>query len=183
MNSTIRVFFAINFNEKIREQLREVSNELKKHYHEPIKWIKPSDYHLTLQFIEKFNPEQLEAIIQSFQAIRLTAPFTLITGKLIGLPIENPHIIAVSVTLTDELATLVRSLNNILNIHGYPPDKRPFSPHVTLARIKRQKKPLSIEPIDISATQLVSSITLFQSQLTPEGSEYAVLHDFGFYSD
>jgi 2'-5' RNA ligase len=57
--------------------------------------------------------------------------------------------------------------------------KRPFLPHITLGRLAKPGwKSISFQQEAKEFNQLVSRITLFESQLSPEGSHYSALHEF-----
>jgi 2'-5' RNA ligase len=67
---------------------------------------------------------------------------------------------------------------------GYPPDRYPFRPHVTLARVKHRPPPQLAQIMQEHATTSwgtfdVVAVELFKSTLTPAGSRYEVLATAG----
>ena len=59
----------------------------------------------------------------------------------------------------------------------YKPEKRPFWPHVTLARVKRDRRaePLPADPPPPAGELRAEHVTLYESLLRPQGAEYRPL--------
>ena len=60
----------------------------------------------------------------------------------------------------------------------YQPEKRPFWPHITLARVKRRERrvaPLPETPAPPSEPFSASELTLYRSTLRPQGALYEPL--------
>jgi 2'-5' RNA ligase len=80
---------------------------------------------------------------------------------------------------TKGLSLLVSTLEENLKALGFVLEDRTFLPHITLGRItKSRRKPIMLQPTITANSQHVSYITLFESQLSPEGSKYSVLQLF-----
>ncbi|MFO1093611.1 MAG: 2'-5' RNA ligase family protein [Planctomycetaceae bacterium] len=79
-----------------------------------------------------------------------------------------------------ELSDLQVRVESLASEFGYAPEIRPFHPHVTLARVKHRPPPALQQLLsEHAATEWghceVASVELFQSTLTPGGSQYKVL--------
>jgi 2'-5' RNA ligase len=59
----------------------------------------------------------------------------------------------------------------------YEPEKRPWLPHVTVARFRRPGHPFSLQNVNIGAFGVVRMV-LYSSDLKPGGAEHSPLADF-----
>jgi 2'-5' RNA ligase len=61
---------------------------------------------------------------------------------------------------------------------GKPPEPRPFSGHLTLARARDSRRGVDLRPFvgtPVSATWPVSQVCLVESRLSPKGANYEVV--------
>jgi 2'-5' RNA ligase len=66
---------------------------------------------------------------------------------------------------------------------GFPTEGRPFHPHLTLGRVKRDARPAALAGLATDLDSLVyetevsvESVDLMQSTLTPQGAQYTQRH-------
>ena len=59
----------------------------------------------------------------------------------------------------------------------YEPEKRPWLPHVTVARVRRPGHPFSLQNVNIGAFGVVRTV-LYSSDLKPGGAVHSPLADF-----
>jgi 2'-5' RNA ligase len=84
-------------------------------------------------------------------------------------------------TESDELNAIAEAIDKELIEIGFPPEKRAFKGHLTLARIRNFDAGTKIieackEYKDFDAkSSLVDTVTVYQSQLTNQGSIYTVI--------
>jgi 2'-5' RNA ligase len=87
----------------------------------------------------------------------------------------------VALALDDPSGTLVRLQAEVsagLAAEGlYEPEKRPWLPHVTVARFRRPGHPFSLQNVNIGAFGVVRMV-LYSSHLNPAGAVHAPLADF-----
>jgi 2'-5' RNA ligase len=80
----------------------------------------------------------------------------------------------------DGLTRLAKSVERAARAQGFPPETRPFHPHLTLARADRRSRPRS--PAEAEAGFLgeveARELVLFQSRLEPRGARYTRLEAF-----
>jgi 2'-5' RNA ligase len=82
------------------------------------------------------------------------------------------------------LARVQQEIETMAQRHGFLPETRKFSPHLTLARFReprpdRRFAELAKELEDYHfGTSRVHEIVLYQSILRPQGAEYQALHKF-----
>lgn len=125
----LRLFFAAWPDAKWRERLRAIQDGLADLGGRP---THPRDLHLTLQFLGSVEQSRLEEIKAAVADVRM-APFEL---HLDGLEYwRRPRILAlVARQVPDALAAFVSELQGRMTPLGFPPDARPYRPHVTLVR-------------------------------------------------
>ncbi len=183
----IRSFIAIELPEEVRTGLKQIQDLLKSFDSAPAKWVDPQSIHLTLKFLGNVNGEKISTIVQAIRdaAIEVT-PFELKVDGLGSFP--NPkRVQVVWIGLTGELEKLQALQKNIeLQVAplGFPTEKRPFAPHLTLARVRESVTPVQRQTLGtrIIETQIglnlaikVGAISLMRSRLTPAGAVYTRL--------
>jgi 2'-5' RNA ligase len=179
----IRSFIAIALPTSVKEGLEDLIKELKSFFPK-LKWIKSSNIHLTLKFLGNIKEEQIPFIknIMSEVAQRVS-PFTL-QGFALGVfpSLNHPRVIWTGLQGgLDSLKTLGVSLEEGLAQIGFAKENRPFSPHLTLGRIKTTINTKSLSQIiekyaTFRTTSFIAEkIVLFKSELHPQGTRYTVL--------
>nr|MBC7245472.1 RNA 2',3'-cyclic phosphodiesterase [Chloroflexota bacterium] len=184
----IRTFVAIELDDALKNALRQVQEELKRAPVSRIgRWVSPDGIHLTLKFLGNVSTERLPEIIQAMErGCRSTAPFTIALSQPGFFP-NTRRLRVVWVGLTgdmDALQRLQRALESELNALGFPPEKRGFQPHLTLARIRDYARPNEREEmakrivatqVETSISMLVREVHLMRSDLRPTGAVYTRL--------
>jgi 2'-5' RNA ligase len=147
--------------------------------------VKPESLHVTLAFLgylaEKEIPrlgEIVEASLAAAPAIELGDPVPRPEhgrSRLFALPAESPGTIAIQAALEQRL----------IEARLFKPEKRPFWPHVTVARVRREergsKRPALVAerpgplPKDLSQSFRAVRLTLYRSQIQPQGAHYTPL--------
>ncbi len=156
-----------------------------------LRWVDPAGIHLTLAFLGELSDDQLEKAMAAAQYAATTSnPFAY---RLSGLgtfgPARQPRVLWMGVSEPSGALHLVhRALALALEQQGFPPEQRPFSPHLTLARIK---SPLSPEQLQLlqqllsryqfsSAAQRVTHLSVMKSELARSGARYTCLREYTF---
>ena len=179
----IRAFLAIDLPESYRTGLAAVQDYLRKSGAD-VRWTSVAGIHLTLKFFGNVPEAQVEAIAQAAEPLAAAqAPFTLqITGAGAFPSLKNPRVVWLGLNgdLTP-LAALHRGLDAAFAPLGFPPEGRPFAPHLTLGRVK---SPQGRERLTACLTQItepeaapfqVNEIILYRSNLSPQGATYLPL--------
>ncbi len=102
------------------------------------RWIEPSDYHVTLRFLGEVDGTVAADLDEGLAGARARAPFTVTLDGLASFGGERPRALYASVVLTPELADLQEEHERIARRAGAEPERRRFTPHVTLARLNRE---------------------------------------------
>ncbi|GLF90187.1 RNA 2',3'-cyclic phosphodiesterase [Bacillus safensis] len=130
------------------------------------KWTAPHDYHVTLVFLGAILEERLNKIIQLLDILSNEADsFPLELNELgqFGMK-ERPRVFFAKPIESESLMGLRKKVKEAVMSAGHPVEKRPFHPHMTIARkwnaddSFREQAPLSKKPYVME----VSRITLFE---------------------
>jgi len=181
----MRLFTAIDLPAPVREALARLLDQLKPTAR--LRWSPVENLHITTKFIGEW-PENRRAELES--ALRRLGSFDPIPIRLRGLGFfpnpQAPRVFWVGVEAGPGLAELARRTDEALARLGVPRETRPFSPHLTLARIK-EPVPLAglrqsiaqLETVDFGEFQ-ADRFYLYWSELRPSGSVYTMLSEFPF---
>jgi 2'-5' RNA ligase len=142
--------------------------------------VREEALHVTLVFLGWQDEQAAEAIAEAaFGAASLEPPL-LRAAEVRAVPPRDPRLFALDLEDDEERAsTLQRALSDALAAgRWYRPEKRPFWPHVTLARVKRGLRrvpPLPASPGPPADAFEARDLTLYRSTLRPQGAIYEPL--------
>jgi len=186
-----RIFIAINLPEDIKSKLLSFQ---RKWPTLPCRWTKPENLHITLLFLGNLDDNQLHETIKiSEEVAKRHKPFLIKLEKICFGPPKKfpPRMVWVKGELNQELANLQKDLEDSIFEHpAYrykEKETRPYSPHITLARIKAwefrrlEDRPEIDEPIDLRFE--VNSFEIMESHLKREGAEYEILESIVLIKD
>lgn len=185
----MRTFIAIAISEEIKNTLSQIESHLK-YAGADVKWVKPESVHLTLKFLGEIDEKKAAEVTAVLDSIaRSVKPFKVSIKDIGAFPkIEHPRVVWVGLDRgAAEITALAVRIDEALSRIGFAKEVRPFSPHLTIGRVrsplnndKLKEKMLSAAvSIDLSLVppHQTSSVILFQSTLTPQGSIYTKLHE------
>ena len=141
-----------------------------------LRWTQPDNLHLTLKFIGNIDMNQLDILKdQLIIQLRKTKIFVTTLEIIEWFPAAStPRVIALSSSVANaELQALAARCDQAAQQIGVPPNNHSFRGHITLAR-NRSKVPIN-NPLKKTVTPLtlqVNRVSIFQSQLTPQGPIY-----------
>jgi RNA 2',3'-cyclic 3'-phosphodiesterase len=183
----VRLFIAIELPEKVQAELTQLQKSLKSVDPSCAKWVDPGGIHLTLKFLGSASIEKLEAIKQGLKnAAQGISPFQLELSEVGAFPnLKRVQIVWVGLHGDIEaLQDLQKKIESNISPLGFPTERRPFRPHLTLARLRETASPqirqtlgdrLSQTKIENKLTFKVNSVNLMRSQLTRSGAIYTCL--------
>jgi RNA 2',3'-cyclic 3'-phosphodiesterase len=150
-----------------------------------IRWSRPGSIHLTLKYLGEIHADKLAQVKTALAAIAPVGKFTLTIKGFGFFPDEQrPEVLWAGIEAQGPLANLVKSVETAMSRLGFPQEKRPFTPHLTLARIKIPIPQVLLKPQLEKAGQSaiasfeVTEFVLFESRLLPSGAEYHKLARF-----
>ncbi len=181
----IRAFVAVELSSDIREKLSALQGQLKKVL-PPMNWVHPESIHLTLKFLGWVDSSRVSQLLSALELIgNRQNTFSLEIQRLGVFPsIKRPRILWVGVTgQTHIMQQLVLEIEATLESLGFPPEEKPYHPHLTLARIKRDNALVGAALIEnkvLEAEQSIGLMTvekflLFQSDIDAFGATYTPL--------
>jgi RNA 2',3'-cyclic 3'-phosphodiesterase len=179
----IRIFFAIDLPPKAKEKIGSYISVLKKKSKShAIRWTKPENLHITLQFLAEVKTEHLKKLIENVRAHMADAikhsAMTVGSVKLFPNP-YRPRVIVLEMMPQEALTNLSTLIGHGIKASDYEVESRPFRGHLTLGRIKHAQGVnlsfLSELPIPDVEVIEVNEVLIYRSEPQPEGSKYTVL--------
>jgi RNA 2',3'-cyclic 3'-phosphodiesterase len=189
----MRLFVAVDLDDQVREEvgrlIRRIRSEMRDDSSLKISWVAPDRLHLTLHFVGEVEESTAARLVEGIAApIDLTA-FDLTFGAVGTFSSRGrPNVIWLGVADGRlPLIELQRSVGQRLVSAGCELEERPFSPHLTLARLRqvrgtvpqkraeRQKGGLSPVQVQVRSRTLVDRVTLYESRLGRDGATHVPL--------
>jgi 2'-5' RNA ligase len=181
----IRSFIAIELPDDIRLALADLQAKLQAERQPSVKWVDSSSIHLTLKFLGNIAANRTDDIASAMaEAARDLAPFPL-EVKGLGVFPNLKRVRVVWVGMGGDISTLKllqqRIESNLVPL-GFARESRPFTPHLTLARVREKASPAEQQNFGqvIASTSFeaayhftVDHIALMRSQLTAGGAIYS----------
>jgi 2'-5' RNA ligase len=176
-NEKIRTFIAIDI--KASSDLIAFENEFK-NIDSKIKIVEPKNIHITIKFLGDTNIKLIEEIYDKIKySVKEIKPFD-ITLKGTGVFPDTNYIKVIWVGIKNGilLEEISNKIEENLNKIGIEKEKRKFSAHLTIARVKSAKNKDKILKIIEKYKNYhfgkinVNSIILKKSELTPKGPIY-----------
>ncbi|MSP17313.1 MAG: RNA 2',3'-cyclic phosphodiesterase [Myxococcales bacterium] len=178
----LRLFFGVNLALDSAQRIADATDRLQKLAGSRVRaaWVPAANLHVTLRFLGWTREEAVPALRDAVrEGLRGRKAFTISTRGLGAFPsLLAPKVLWVGVQdPSGGLARLARDLESWMRRLGYPAENRPFHPHVTIARVKEgrvDEGQSGIKDADFG-TSLVREVILYESTVTPIGSEYRAL--------
>ena len=178
----MRLFVAIALNDAVKAELRKAQRALAA-FDRTARWVTQDQMHLTLKFLGEVPDAQVEAICTAAGlAAAAMVPFELTVGGCGCFPPKGP--VRVVWVGTEEPGGVLARGNEACEAHyaelGFPREGRPFSPHLTLGRVRDDATAGKLRQA-VSAMQVarhrqpVKELCVVQSTLTPQGARYAIV--------
>jgi 2'-5' RNA ligase len=170
-----RLFVALELPPPVRDRLAAWRDEAITG-RDDLRPVAADSLHVTLAFLG-YRPEKEIAEIGrvTAEAVEACAPCRLAPAEVLPLPPRRPRLFALDLDDQDGLARRAQAALSKALARGrfYRPEKREFWPHVTLARVKRDRR---AEPLEAAPPQLerfeASEVVLYRSTLRPQGAIY-----------
>jgi RNA 2',3'-cyclic 3'-phosphodiesterase len=180
-----RLFVCIEIPSRAHEALGALQTRLRREGAR-VSWVAPTNLHLTLVFLGDVDSARVQSISAALEkAVEGTAPFAIQMRGAGAFPSsQRPRVLWVGVSgAVSELRSVHSRITNELAQIGLRGDANPFSPHLTLGRVKDDRDPalravtsiLTAEPIELEQFS-VSEIVLMRSELDPRGARHTPLY-------
>jgi 2'-5' RNA ligase len=143
--------------------------------------VRPEALHVTLVFLGWPDESAADRIADAaFGALPAGPPPVLTATGIKPVPPRNARLFALDLDEEAGRATALQAtMSDALEAGGwYRPEKRPFWPHITLARVKRGEwrvPPPAEDPRPPAEAFAAAAVTLYRSTLRPQGAQYEPL--------
>jgi 2'-5' RNA ligase len=166
-----RLFVALELPDGVRDALVRWRAAVR-----GLRLVGAEDLHVTLCFLGWRPRREIDEIGAACAAASAAwGPFEVSLGDPVWLPDRRPRVLAVRIVdASDALAGLQSWLSKKLSAGGwYAPEPRPFSGHVTVARVPRDTRVRTAKLPGLPAVEfLATRVTLYRSRLGPSGARY-----------
>jgi len=182
----MRLFVALPFPQAIQTQIGNYCAQLEPAFrHARPNWVAPENLHLTLHFYGELDEKRAEQLQDRLAAAcKLCPSLTLATTKLAVLPsVRTPRVLYIDLKIEplERLLAFVEQLRAIAQDLGAENDSRPWTAHLTLARLKVPSIPeLSTLPKPPHVQFSLDSFDLIQARLGRTGAVYTVMRHYHF---
>ncbi|MDQ6734782.1 MAG: RNA 2',3'-cyclic phosphodiesterase [Nitrospirota bacterium] len=187
----IRTFIAVELDPTLKEAIAAVQETLRRELHGlaagvRLQWVRVSAIHLTLKFLGDIEEVRVGDILQALEeAGRAHEPLVVdVKGFGVFPNLRAPRVLWMGLSgQTDRLIRLAESLDAALMPLGFQVEPKPYTPHLTLARVKGQAHAIGNALADSGVmrdftsrgTLPVRAVALIKSELTPSGPVYSRL--------
>lgn len=187
--TTVRTFIAIELAENLKQALRRSQAFLAEQVPaRSVRWVSPEGIHLTLKFLGDTPLDRVDRVKAAVaQAAADAQAFSFSLGGLGCFPnTRQPRVVWVATEEpTGALARLQKAVESHVSPQGFPSEKRPFSPHLTLGRVHRYASHADVQRIGAVVAgcigplgeMTVNRILYIQSDLRPTGAVYTPLFE------
>jgi len=180
--SQFRGFIAVDID--VFPKLLEFEKEIKE-TGANVKVVEPENIHITLKFLGDTSESQIGEIDKIMKdAVKGIEPFNIQLKGAGVFPNQNYiKVIWIGIKQGEPIGLILRKIDEQLSKIGFKKEKRGFSPHLTIARVKSAKEKDGILHViekyrDVHFVDVrVNSINLKKSDLTPKGPIYTTLTD------
>jgi RNA 2',3'-cyclic 3'-phosphodiesterase len=184
---TFRAFISIDLAGKL--ELNEVTRALKGLFIQQ-NIVAPELIHLSLKFLGDITVSKVNDLLEKMRsAVEGIAPFDLTFKGLGAFPKpDNPRVIWIGVIAPENLELIAKRIEDGCADLGFKKEERPFSPHITLSRVKfvRDRQGLPELFGSFQATEFgkihVEAIRLKKSILGPKGPKYSTMGEVSLTS-
>jgi RNA 2',3'-cyclic 3'-phosphodiesterase len=184
MSESIRAFLAFDIeNTTILERLN-AAQQLLVQTGADLKQVQAQNIHITIRFLGEISPSMVNKVFKAMQEVNFK-PFTI---KFCGLGVfpslSYPRVVWIGITDgAQELKSIFDQIEPQMRNLGFAADSQPFSPHLTIARVKSSRNKAQLvelvakrENYDFGAIK-AECFKLKRSHLSPRGPTYSTLKE------
>jgi 2'-5' RNA ligase len=185
----MRVFIAIDIDEQIRKSLGDLQQQLQSKVDikkSDVKWVNPKNMHLTLKFLGEIKDEQVPEVCNIVKdATNGHESFELAVESVGHFGGRSARVLWVGCGENcEEMLRLQEDIEQQLASAGWPEEKRKFTGHLTLCRVRNPKAGVKLAQLTQAYKDFkigimpADAVLVYQSQLRPTGPIYTVLGNY-----
>ena len=179
----IRTFIGISLSNEYKRGLEELARSWRNRIRSRLSWTKPANWHLTLKFLGDIPEEEVQALGNALAMVRFQSFALQAGGAGVFPPLgqSKPRVVWAGLRRGgEECRALAEAVERTVTALGYPPGKKPFAAHLTLARVKKEENDPWPEVLQgmgevVWPEHMVDGFVLWQSELGPGGPVYTPL--------
>jgi 2'-5' RNA ligase len=178
-----RLFVALDLPETLRDGIAAWGGE---ELSDPaLRPVSRDSLHITLAFLGNTPERDIERLGEIVRGLKPAAPLLRLGGPVAKPSLKQPRLFALPADSADTVVLQKALEVRLVAERLYKPEKRPFWPHVTVARVRLEgrgsRRPLPVErqpaqlPAKLLSPVLGVRVTLYRSELQPRGAHYTPL--------
>jgi RNA 2',3'-cyclic 3'-phosphodiesterase len=187
----VRLFVAVDISDDTRAAMRDVRRAIERAVSVAavpprITWVSESVAHVTVRFIGEVDDEAAARVAASLLAPIDMAPFDIEWATVGAFPagragLRAPRALWIAATAgASSLVELATAVNRRLVGHVGAGDARPYSPHLTIGRVKLPGRHVpwadALAAAQPNPTRSrIDRVTLYRSQLSSRGPTYTAV--------
>jgi RNA 2',3'-cyclic 3'-phosphodiesterase len=178
-----RLFIALDLPPEVREGIVDWGREA---LADPaLRPVRPESLHITLAFLGHRPEKEIERIAEVVRGSAGPAPWVELRDPVQRPPRGRARVYALPVSSPGVEALQAGVEQGLVEKGVYEPEKRPFWPHVTVARVRPEargsRRPAVVSeapgtiPPELSEPRIAVRMALYRSDLQPSGARYVPL--------
>ena len=185
--SLLRAFIAVEIPPEVCQAIEKKTAPIRATLNASlVRWVSSVNMHLTLKFLGDVSPANIELLSQMLSVeVGQHQSFEMGFAELGAFPNpRRPRVLWIGIQAPARLEALQHGIEAAAATLGYPAENHPFSPHLTVGRVKQNVNSTSMQKIRsaLEETQIgslgsmqVTAVHLFKSDLKPTGPVYTRL--------
>jgi 2'-5' RNA ligase len=170
----VRAFIALELSDEVRRRLSEAQDILKQ-CSARMTWVEPKNIHITVKFLGEVEETKIPRVKTALSSISYR-PFPVTTGTITVNNPKRPFTVWCCIEDEGRGSDIQRLVEDLLAPLGFMREKRRFTPHATIARVKRFDPSLMEALKSLSfrtyGGSMVTGMKLKKSILAPNGPIY-----------
>jgi len=185
MSDSLRCFLAVRLPSQAIDRLSEAQQHLRQ-ADDRWKWVKPESFHITLKFLGDVERERIPALWESIRFALAGSRVFRMSFRGLGLFPDSraPRVAWAGIhDGATALTELAHKVEQTCAEHGFEPERRRFTAHLTLGRARRPSHNARLiavidefADVDLGRAD-VTHVALMRSELTRAGAIYHVLEE------
>jgi 2'-5' RNA ligase len=192
----MRLFVAMDLDNAIQQKIVRFIEGVSG-FAPDVRWMKPEALHLTLKFIGEFPEPKIEELKSALARVKASSFDVSFSGTGFFPTPRAARVFWVGVHADERLRKLASAVDDAVAKLGVEREARAYTPHLTLARagsgrpsrgkedkpnnrFQKLRERLEKMPPPDFGTMTAREFYLYQSKLSPRGSEYTKLERFAF---
>jgi len=180
----VRLFIGVELDERVRDAAAAISESVRRDLGQRVgaRWVPAANLHITLWFLGEVDESRVESMMNAIDSRYREGAFDVEISGLGAFPSSgSPRVFWLGVTAgAESLAHLHAELTSRLELLGFEAERRAYSAHLTIARVKEISRGVSYRDIRAmldarpahAGRCRVDAVTVFRSHVSSKGATY-----------